>query len=159
MDESKVLKLIRTAGEKEELISLAEKLIEETYKEKFEGVSEYSSNLSKKIWEVISLEISSIGISNNRRKIEKYLNSLLEKTRNINSLKLTIAISPTPELITALSNWVEINLSEKIIFDIKVDPEIIGGAIITSDSGEFADFSLLRKINQIFEAKKSTIPQ
>lgn len=159
MDESKVLKLIRTSGEKEELINLIEKLVEETYKDKFDETSEYSSDLGKKIWDEISLEISSRGISNNRREIEKYLNTLLEKIRTINSLKLTLAISPSEELITALSKWVEKNLSEKIIFDIKVDPKIIGGAIITSDKGEFADFSLLKKINLIFKAKKSIVSE
>lgn len=153
MIEANIIKLIRTVEEQNESINLVEKLFENTYKDRFDPAIVSGSSFGKNLWVAISGAIASRRIGSDRQEVEKFLNSLLFAIRGLNSLKITIAVTPSDNLIINLQKWAKKNLSENIIFDIKVDPQILGGAIIISDKGEFADFTLSKKINDVFSAK------
>ena len=157
MDNSSILKLIRTTEEKEESISLIKSLLENNYKNRLTAEFESSSPFLGNLWNYISSKITKF--EGNRLEIEKYLNSVLVKIQDQKTLKITLAIKPSEKLVDTITNWAQKNLSEEIIFDIEVDPRIIGGAIIISNKGEFADFSLLKKIDNIFSSKKAEILQ
>src|SRR3989344_400785 len=157
MDNSSILKLIRTTEEKEESISLIKSLLENNYKNRLTAEFESSSPFLRNLWNYISSKIAKF--EGNRLEIEKYLNSVLVKIQDQKTLKITLAIKPSGKLVDTITNWAQKNLSEEIIFDIEVDPRIIGGAIIISNKGEFADFSLLKKIDNIFSSKKAEILQ
>ena len=157
MDNSSILKLIRTTEEKEESINLIESLLENNYKNRLTAEFESSSPFLRNLWNYISSKIAKF--EGNRLEIEKYLNSVLVKIQDQKTLKITLAIKPSEKLVDTITNWAQKNLSEEIIFDIEVDPRIIGGAIIISNKGEFADFSLLKKIDNIFSSKKAEILQ
>lgn len=152
--ENNIVKLIRTVEEQNESINLIEKLLENTYKDKLDTSMINVSNFSKNLGKVIYDEIKAQNIETNREKVEKFLDSLLVQIRGLNSLKITIAIPPNENLIANLSNWAVKNLSQDIIFDIQVDPQILGGAIITSNEGLFEDLSVSKKINEYFLAEK-----
>ncbi|MBI2621944.1 MAG: F0F1 ATP synthase subunit delta [Candidatus Levybacteria bacterium] len=155
--EQNILNLINTSEEKEEFINFLEGLLENIYKEHFQPIAKDSSMLVKNFWDCLNLQIAQRKITNNKEEIEKFLNSLLQEIRKLSSVKLTIALSPTDELINAIGKWAQKNLSQKIIFDIEVDKKILGGAIIISDEGRFMDYSLRRKIDYVFSMKEPVL--
>lgn len=158
MDQNNIFKLIRTAHEQNELISLIEKLLENNFKEELTPSEEIlNSSFARILWNAISSALVGGNISGNKKETEKFLDSLLIKTKSLNKLKITIAFEPKDALLESLSKWAGSNLSGNVIFDFKLDPQILGGAIIASDKGEYADFSLSKKINDLFLQQKQEI--
>lgn len=158
MDQNNILKLIRTTEERDELIDLLEIMLQNIFKDKaHSAIKNVQSSIMKNLYSAISYEFETLKISNDIKEIEKYLNSLLLQTKNLRTLKMSIATPPTEKLIQSLSKWAEKNLSGKTIFDIKVDSKILGGAIIINKEGDYSDFSLLKKIDDVFLNQKQEI--
>lgn len=60
---------------------------------------------------------------------------------------LTLAINPDLNFLSSLQEWFSNNLGQKVIFDLKVDPQIIGGAKIICRE-HYRDFSLWAMIEE-----------
>lgn len=60
---------------------------------------------------------------------------------------LTLSIMPSVNFLTDLQDWFSTNIGERVIFDLNIEPEIIGGAKIICKN-HFVDFSLASIINQ-----------
>jgi F0F1-type ATP synthase delta subunit len=79
------------------------------------------------------------------QELEKYLQSLPE-------IKLEIAFSPDDNSLDRISQWLEKELGQKIILDLIINPRVVGGAIIEY-RGNWHDFSLAKKIDQLISQK------
>ncbi|MCX6759693.1 MAG: F0F1 ATP synthase subunit delta [Candidatus Nealsonbacteria bacterium] len=79
------------------------------------------------------------------QELEKYLQSLPE-------IKLEIAFSPDDNSLDRISQWFEKELGQKIILDLIINPRVVGGAIIDY-RGNWRDFSLAKKIDQLISQK------
>ena len=158
MDHSNILKLVRTTEEQNHLISLIEVLLENNFKERALANDEFgNSNFMKNASDTIISEQTKLNIVENKKEKEKFLNSLLDLVRNLNTLKISIAVRPNEELVKALDKWTGQNLSGKVIFDLNFDPDILGGAIIINKKGDYANYSLLKKIDAFFLNHKQDI--
>ena len=158
MDQANILTGVKTTKEQNELINLIEKLIENNFKKSFAPNDEIlNSGTTRKLWEGVSAALIAGNISEDQKEREKFLDSLLSKVRSQNKLKVTIAIEPNNKLLERLRDWTGKNLSGNTILDITVDPQILGGAIIVSSNGEYADFSLFKRINDLFLTRKQEI--
>jgi len=62
---------------------------------------------------------------------------------------ITLAFSPTSDILKKISDWFLCHTKEKVILDIKVAPEILGGLIIEF-KGKYLDLSLQKQIDKIF---------
>lgn len=60
---------------------------------------------------------------------------------------LTLAINPDLNFLSSLQEWFSNNLEQKVVFDLKVDPQIIGGAKIICRE-HYRDFSLWAMIEE-----------
>lgn len=60
---------------------------------------------------------------------------------------LTLSIMPSLNFIKDLQDWFSANIGERVIFDLKIEPEIIGGAKIICKN-HFVDYSLATIINE-----------
>ena len=157
MEFSNILKLVRSCDEQGELENIIASLHKNLYITGIQrGLDNYRTDFEKTAYEIIFSDINSKDIRDNS-DIEKYLDVLLDTVKNLNKIKITIAISPNNHLLDALASWTEKNMRQKYIFDIEVDPQILGGAIISSKKGVYKDFSLSRKINDIFTIHKKEI--
>src|SRR3972149_9757105 len=155
MDQGNILQLVRTTSDQNDLINLIEIMLEDNYKAPSKAKEQVNNSaFMKNLSEAINAEFQRIGISQNRQEREKFLNALLLKAKSLNSLKISIAISPNEQLINSICKWAESNLSGKIVFDITVTPEILGGAIVINKNGEYADYSLLKGIDDFFLNQK-----
>ncbi|MBP9716315.1 MAG: hypothetical protein KBD51_00015 [Candidatus Levybacteria bacterium] len=155
MNYSNFLKLIRTKDEQNEVINLIEELTQGLYKKqnKTDPPSPYKAFLSNEIMKIIQAQ----KIIDNKIKTEKFCNSLLEAVKNLTVLKLTIAIEPDQKMITSIKNWVDKNSIDGGIFEFTIDPNILGGAVIVNHKGSYADFSLLKRIDELFLNQKQLI--
>ncbi len=76
-----------------------------------------------------------------------FFENLKSYLSRIPQLKLEIAFSPSDDFFIELRRWFFEKNKHKVIFDITVNPQIIGGAIIEY-GGNYRDFSLLEKMNK-----------
>ena len=84
---------------------------------------------------------------------EKEEASILEKElRALPEMKLDIAFFPTDNFLNRISQWLQKEFDQRIILDITVNPKVVAGAIIEYQ-GNWRDFSLAKKIDQLFGGK------
>lgn len=74
-------------------------------------------------------------------QFQKLVARLKEEITKIPSISLTIAVSPTPALLQHIQQWMQQTLQTKLFLDVQVQPEIMGGIII-SHGGKIKEYSL-----------------
>ncbi len=155
MNYSNFLKLIRTRDEQNQLISLIENMIQGMYKKKIksETLSPLKTLLTNEIIKIMQAQ----NIYENKIKTEKFLNSLLSSVKDLPILKISIAIEPDQRMIDSIKSWSEKNNLGSTIFEFTIDPKILGGAIIVNPKGTYADYSLLKRIDDLFINQKQLI--
>ena len=65
-------------------------------------------------------------------------------------VRLTIAFSPSQDFITGLSEWLKKEAGKRIILEILVKEDLVGGLIVEY-GGEYRDYSLARKLDELLE--------
>jgi len=78
-------------------------------------------------------------------KLKKYLQSLPE-------IKLEIAFLPSDEFLTRINQWLEEEFGQKVILDLIINPQIVGGAVI-EHRGNWRNFSLVKEIDKLISQK------
>lgn len=149
--EDPIIKLVRTKSEQRELIDLIDNLKDNNFVIKPSSVGDKSLIEKALITALASIEIK------NKKAIETFLDSLRDRTIKLEILKLTIPFNPNEKTIAKLNKWAQDNLPANTIYDINVDPDILGGAIIISNKGNYSDISLSKKIGDLFVTKKKEI--
>lgn len=155
MDHTNILNLVRTTYEVEDLKTITTSLLNNIYKEglSYKTNTPYQKYITLKIIEDLEFK----NIKNDISKTEAYLKSLNNDLKKIDTIKITIAIKPTTKLLEKLNYWVSKNTKKKTIFDITIEPKILGGAIISDKKGVYRDFSLQRKIDATFQNHQEEI--
>ena len=59
-------------------------------------------------------------------------------------------------MIEKLSGWVKTNVTDETLLDFEINPEILGGALI-SFNGKYLDESLSKKMEEIFSNQKEEL--
>lgn len=147
-----ILRYIMTVEQKNDLINLLETLIGDIFKNNTKPSP--NSSFEKKALEIIYFEIEKRKIENNPTEIEAFLQKVLEETKAMPELKLSIAVPPSENLIEKLKEWAEVNKLINLVFDIEIKPELIAGAIIISQKGKYIKYSLSDMLDDYFESKK-----
>lgn len=80
------------------------------------------------------------------KNIKEALENLKKYFLSLPEVKLTLAFEPKREFIEKVSQI----FKERVILNFKVDPEIVGGAILEA-FGKFFDFSLREKLKKILK--------
>ena len=79
-----------------------------------------------------------------------------EEIKNLKIAKITLAIDPSEDTISLISDWINKNLGDGIILDLSKDESILGGVIISID-GVYKDQSLKKNLEELFIKRKSEI--
>lgn len=85
--------------------------------------------------------------TNSVADLKSFIEKLQEKISTMSIVSLTLAFEPTEQTMQVLSDWFLLN-KKQILLEVKVDPSIIGGAIIAFQ-GKYKDFSIKPKFDQI----------
>jgi len=156
MDQVNILKMVRSVEDQEEVKNTISSLLENLYKTGVNKTTQSKSEYEKKITEEILSDLNRKNIKE-ASDIENYLNSLLESLKNLPTVKITIAVSPNNHLLDMLKSWAEENLGKNTVFDIDTDSDILGGVILSTKKGLYKDFSLSKKLNDVFAEKRKEI--
>lgn len=153
MQTENILSLLKTTENANNFISLIDTFIPALYMQnglKTEDLMQktFPSYLANEIRKNLSLEKIEL---KNREEIKKYLTELKGKIENTTTLSLTLAFDPTSAFITMIYRWVNENLAKDFLLLIKTDPKILGGIIIEF-SGLYRDYSLKKRIENIFNS-------
>ena len=151
-----ILSLVRTSDEQSELISLTQELLENDFK-KILTPQENLNQTQSKLWDEINKYLASQNLSEDKKAVEVFLQKLLEDARNMKVVKITLALRPNEEILETLKNWSSKNLSPRTIFDVTVDPEVLGGAIISGSNGRYANLSLQWKMASYFQKNRQAV--
>jgi F0F1-type ATP synthase delta subunit len=82
------------------------------------------------------------------------LDKLQEELEIEDTVELTIAFEPSEDFVNKLSKWFSSNVSESVVLNLHVEPELVGGVLINA-SGNYVDHSVKKKLKTNF-AKKAT---
>ncbi|MEK7573552.1 MAG: F0F1 ATP synthase subunit delta [Patescibacteria group bacterium] len=149
---------IRTVAEADNFCSEIDVILENFYKVKNKNLEEVlltstgtsTSTLIKKI-----LSDNKISLADNA-SCEKILVQTRDEIKKMKIVKITLAIDPSSEIISHISEWINQNLEANTLLDIDKDEEILGGAVI-SINGRYKDFSLRKSLAEVFTKKKNEL--
>lgn len=134
---SEILSRVGTVDEQQWLLEELQALENSLYKTgegNWEAV--VNSRLGSEFAGIIFKEINDAGIDK-----KKYLRELMVAVKAMKTIKVTIAINPTKNLVSNITEWVKRNLNAGIIVSVETDKSIIGGARIAFN-GKYSDYSL-----------------
>jgi hypothetical protein len=84
------------------------------------------------------------------KEIKAVLSSAYSTVCALPILKLILAFEPSEVVINDISHWARVNLERGILIDLSMDRNLLGGAVIIY-KGKFYDFSVRKKLHEIFE--------
>ncbi len=87
---------------------------------------------------------------NNKGDITEFIQLLKVELSLVRELKITLAFDPDLAFLSRLHSWVSNNISNMRVFDVTVDPSILGGIILVND-GKYLDLSLEKEFNRVFK--------
>lgn len=148
MSYSDIFSRVRTTEEADELIRELDTVISNLFR-----VPPRKDILAESIREALAKEHI---LLTDHQKVVTFLNSMREKLNNLKVFGITLAFEPTGKTIDLISSWVRQNLGPLTILKIDVDPSIIAGSIVDFE-GKYADGSLRKKLDEVFEEEKYEI--
>ncbi|OGV90336.1 hypothetical protein A2783_04210 [Microgenomates group bacterium RIFCSPHIGHO2_01_FULL_45_11] len=80
---------------------------------------------------------------------DKWLDDIVRALENHHIIELTVAFEPTEVIIEHFAGWIDRELKDKFLLEVKTDRRLIAGTTI-SYQGKYHDYSL-RKIFQKFQ--------
>lgn len=89
-------------------------------------------------------------------RIKREINELLDKLRSYKSVKLTIAFQPDEDTITLFSDWFKKNIGKEALIDLQFDKSIVGGAQLIVN-GIYKDYSVRKNLNNRFQIQRDEI--
>lgn len=81
-------------------------------------------------------------------ELQGFIHKVIEKVNSLPVVDLTLAFEPDQSTLRDLSEWFILN-NKQVLFEIKIDKEIIAGAIIDYN-GKHKDFSARSTFERIF---------
>lgn len=78
------------------------------------------------------------------------LNLIIDSIKSLHSTQVYVVNHPTANSFAALVDFVQTQTNKKSVLDIKIKPEILGGAIFVID-GKYIDMSVSNRLAKAFE--------
>lgn len=94
----------------------------------------------------------------NLTSLKSLLSAVSESLNTLEEVSLTLAIDPSQKTLDKLSDTLKKTFGINSVMSISIDPDILGGAIVILN-GRYLDYSLRKKLNIVFEARKDEIAQ
>lgn len=152
------LKSLKTTQEADSFAELIDSILPNLFKIKD---SEFEDILSKTTGKSNSTLIKNLLEENkitqtDHTGIKRVLVQVRDIIKKFKVVKLTVAIDPTEQTISRISEWVYKNYGPGNLLDIETDESILGGAIV-SIGGFYKDFSLKKAIGEVFTNNKKDL--
>lgn len=145
------LNLIKTDSDKEVLVREIDISIDNVYKvekEAAKSLKELRANTLELLQKAKDKEAGYLG----------FLKSLRQIVLDLPGISLTVALSPTQDMIDEISEWLVNTLGKNVVISIKLKPEIIGGAEI-SYLGKYHSLTLDKILEEELNKAESLTPK
>jgi len=132
--------LIKTREELKQLTDDLWKVRESIFKTDIDAVEE---TLSKDL----NMEMAAIvrdAWQKNAHK-ETVIEQLIDSLNHLDIVRITLAMKPSETLVAKVSEWLRAETGTKVILDIKVNEDIMGGIVIDYQ-GKYGDYSARTKV-------------
>ncbi|PIY65448.1 hypothetical protein COY91_02465 [Candidatus Shapirobacteria bacterium CG_4_10_14_0_8_um_filter_39_15] len=136
---------IKTTEDRDTILNSIDILSDSLYKTNFD----IRKNLTPSAYQFIQSQAKG-------RITQSFLISLKQNLQDLPVLSLTLAFPPDEKMIEKLSGWVKTNVTDETLLDFEINPEILGGALI-SFNGKYLDESLSKKMEEIFSNQKEEL--
>jgi F0F1-type ATP synthase delta subunit len=90
--------------------------------------------------------------------LKVFLTKVQEIIKTLPVVPIVLAFEPKSQTLQALVDWFQMNVKKQVLFDISVDPKLIGGAAITFN-GKFGDYSIKPLFEKIMATTLATPTQ
>jgi len=94
--------------------------------------------------------------SHKNLSLKDYLTSFIEQIKILPELDITIAYEANTETLKSISQWFIINYGRQVLINIKIDRNLIAGAVININ-GRYKDFSFRNNLNEIIKKQLATL--
>ncbi len=127
-------------------------------------LSDVNKPLAEKIEGKITGELKEILLQFNEEKESEdvdqqtfFLELLKKHIFFLPQIRLEVAFRPDEEAVEKISDWLQRELEQKTVIDLRFNREVVGGAVVEY-RGRWADFSLAKKMDkmEIRAAKQSS---
>ncbi len=81
-----------------------------------------------------------------------FAEALVKDLENINTVETVLAFEPSDKTLDKILDWLHKEVANDIVLQIKHDPKIVGGVVITY-KGKYLDLSLEKKLRDLFEQR------
>lgn len=93
-----------------------------------------------------------------KAELRPMFSDIANYVRTLPHISLTISFSPSDNVVTVLSQWVKENLSPRLLLEITVNRQLLGGTIIVCN-GIYRDFSLKALLAETWKNKRQAFEQ
>jgi F0F1-type ATP synthase delta subunit len=83
-------------------------------------------------------------------ELKAFFTNLQAQIASMKQLTITLAFEPTEQTLKSLADWCILNLKKQILFDVKVNPAILAGALFAYN-GKQMNFSLKPQFDHIVQ--------
>lgn len=151
-----ISKDIRTVQEANNFCAEIDSLLESFYQVGNKNLDELLSSSTGNSTSILIKKILSDNniLSSDFVSCEKLLSQVRNGVKKMKVVRITLAIDPTDEIISHISDWINRNLEANTLIDIDKDESILGGAVL-SINGNYKDFSLKKILEEVFAKKKN----
>lgn len=149
MDNFDLSAFFSTKSEANDYMTRIAQLSERVYNTDFDLEKELAEKLglNKKEKFMILLRDNNISTSSNSA-LKAFFEKIIAVTTSLPVLSVTIAFEPRDTTLKKLSDWFILNFKSQALFELKVDKNIIGGAVIDF-KGKHGDFTIKTRFDQI----------
>lgn len=151
-----ILSHIRTQEEAQELLHSLSSFESQIYSLKKSGLQDYFSHLPKNISEAMQMTFQGDVTEENMQKLHNDVKQLQDKIDHAKIVQLTLAFEVDEDAINLFSSWTKANIGPDALIAIQLDRTMVGGAIIVA-GGQYRDYSVRKKLSQVFQIQKEDI--
>jgi F0F1-type ATP synthase delta subunit len=150
-----------TKSQASDFLARLSKIAESIYKDNFDLEKSLTEqfDIQKKEKFMVFLRNNNVSVGS-ISEVSEFFDQLETAITNLPTLSLTLAFEPKQETMKMLSEWFLQNVKKQFLFEISVDPNLIGGVEINF-SGKSLDYSIKELFDKIFKetvAKTSPPP-
>jgi len=145
-----ILSDVYTAGQLIERLEEVEEASRWVYKGGQSPLSEKILNVSDPFIKIIRQLEEENKLPTARKDLSGKLKKVTKEIDSIDPVKMTLAFTPSTELLKKIEEQFLADKNEKAILDITVNSQIIGGCILEY-GGEYRDYSLVKQLEGAIE--------
>ena len=146
-----IIDLIQTKSQADTYLSEIELLRNSLYNVKDTVDEKMGKYLSQSLKERILSQCGKGGInSKNDKEFGHFLDGLKTTIQGLKKVTLHIAFEPKSDTIKTIFSWFSVNHKERLIIDVLVDKDLVGGAIIDFE-GKHKEVTLKHALEEKFK--------